>query len=69
MVGGWNAAPGVAGLVALGALAARAAGEGLGAYYTGDDLVPLDGARGGARGAAAGRGVVLLQAAEQPGRG
>lgn len=42
MVRGWNAAPGVAGLVALGALAARAAGEGLGAYYTGDDLVPLE---------------------------
>ena len=29
-------------MVALGALAARAAGEGLGAYYTGDDLVPLE---------------------------
>jgi len=39
MVRGWPAA---LGLAALGALAAQAAGEGLGEYYSGDDLVPLE---------------------------
>ena len=42
MVRGRRAARGWLCLAALGALAARAAGEGLGEYYSGDDLVPIE---------------------------